>query len=267
MPVFNAEAFLAEAVASVLAQTGCVAWELLLIDDGSTDGSRALAANLQRRRPQQIRLLRHWDGRNHGASAARNLGLREARARFVTFLDADDVWLPHMLETQLALLTRFPQAAMVYGHAERAWNMALPYDPTRGCLGDNFLPTLLPDGQADGLLPPGQPLAWFLADETLTPCTCTVMVRTAVAQQVGGFEDEFAGLYDDQAFYAKIMLAHRVAVTTTCLARYRVHATSCCGQGWHNQELRQTARAHFDRWLAGYRHANLPAPLADLVAS
>ena len=94
-----------------------------------------------------------------------------------------------------------------------------------------------------------------------------MLVRTTAARDVQGFEEEFAGLYDDQAFYAKIALAYRVAVTTTCVARYRVHASSCCGQGWHNPELRAGARASFDRWLASYMEGQHEMQLGELAAA
>src|SRR5260221_13006285 len=97
----NEERFLAEAVESVLAQS-FVDWELLLVDDGSTDGSAALAGSFARKH-HRIRYLRHPDRANHGMSASRNLGLDHARGQFVGFLDADDVWLPNKLSEQLAV--------------------------------------------------------------------------------------------------------------------------------------------------------------------
>ena len=97
MPVFNAADVLPRAVASVRAQTW-QRWELLLIDDGSSDDSAAVAAGLAAQDPR-IRLLRQ--PRNTGAAAARNAGLRHARGRYIAFLDADDEWLPEKLALQL----------------------------------------------------------------------------------------------------------------------------------------------------------------------
>src|SRR5437867_13258993 len=99
---YNTEAFLAEAIESVLAQT-CSDWELLLCDDGSTDGSTAIARRFADAHPDKIKYLEHPGSKNRGMSAARNLGLRHARGKFVAWLDSDDVWLPDKLQVQLAL--------------------------------------------------------------------------------------------------------------------------------------------------------------------
>lgn len=254
-PVRDAVTYLEAAIQSVLAQSPEIEWELLLIDDGSTDGSFELGQHYARCFPGCIRLLHHPDHRNCGTSATRNLGLRHARGSLIAFLDADDVWLPGMLSTQVALLSRFPAAAMVYGNAERTWEMDLPCTPHGQPCGVNELPALLPSGTRPGLLPAGCPLQWFLADETLTPCTCTVVVRASVARAVGGFVESFDGLYDDQAFYAKVLLQGRAAVTLDCVARYRRHYTSCCARTWHNHALQIQARQAFQVWLAAYRQS------------
>jgi teichuronic acid biosynthesis glycosyltransferase TuaG len=95
-PVWNAAATLAEAVASVRAQS-MPDWEMLIVDDGSTDGSRALAEGLAGADPR-LRLLGWAD--NRGAAAARNAGMRAARGRYIAFLDADDRWRPEKLAVQ-----------------------------------------------------------------------------------------------------------------------------------------------------------------------
>ncbi|MBB5224424.1 glycosyltransferase involved in cell wall biosynthesis [Amaricoccus macauensis] len=96
-PVWNAAATLAETVASVRAQS-LANWEMLLVDDGSTDGSGALAARLAAEEPR-IRVLTH--ATNLGAAAARNHAIREARGRWIAFLDADDLWRPEKLALQV----------------------------------------------------------------------------------------------------------------------------------------------------------------------
>lgn len=100
MPVYNAEATLARSVGSVCAQSRGD-WELLLIDDGSRDGSAALAARLAEGDPRIRSLV---PGGNRGAAAARNAGLAEARGRHIAFLDADDRWHPEKLARQLAFM-------------------------------------------------------------------------------------------------------------------------------------------------------------------
>src|SRR5436190_7341573 len=112
-PFLNAERFITESIESVLAQTWH-GWELLLIDDGSTDGSTAIAQRYAAAHPEKIRYLTHQERRNCGASASRNLGARHARGEYLAFLDADDVYLPRKLEEQVPLLDAQPDAAMLY---------------------------------------------------------------------------------------------------------------------------------------------------------
>lgn len=99
-PVWNAAATLRAAVASVQAQS-FPDWEMLLVDDGSTDGSLALAEGLAAA-DRRIRLL--VQERNTGAAAARNRAIRAARGRFIAFLDADDLWRPEKLARQVPVL-------------------------------------------------------------------------------------------------------------------------------------------------------------------
>lgn len=99
-PFWNAAGTLAEAVASVQAQTR-PDWEMILIDDGSTDGSAGLAAALAAAEPR-LRLVSL--GANRGPAAARNAGIRAARGRFIAFLDADDRWHHDKLAVQIGYM-------------------------------------------------------------------------------------------------------------------------------------------------------------------
>jgi teichuronic acid biosynthesis glycosyltransferase TuaG len=97
MPCHNGERTLRQAVESVLAQT-FTDWELVIVDDGSTDGSASIIEQMAAAEPR-IRLLRNTTP--SGAAAARNRALRETYARYVAFLDSDDAWLPDKLQVQL----------------------------------------------------------------------------------------------------------------------------------------------------------------------
>jgi len=113
-PVWNAAATLAETVASVRAQSRGD-WEMLIVDDGSTDGSRALAAALAAAEPR-IRTL-GWEDRR-GPAAARNAGIRAARGRYLSFLDADDLWRPEKLAVQIGYMEE-TGAAFTFAALER----------------------------------------------------------------------------------------------------------------------------------------------------
>jgi len=108
IPVYNAEKFIEETVTSVMNQT-CQEWELLLVNDGSKDGSKALIEMLAMREPR-IRAFHLTGG---GAAKARNTGTEHAKGRYLTFLDADDLWEPDKLEKELAFL-RQRDAAFVF---------------------------------------------------------------------------------------------------------------------------------------------------------
>lgn len=91
IPVFNAMSFVAEAVGSALAQPETL--EVILVEDGSRDSSLAFCRHLEIEHPK-VRLFTHPSGKNRGAAASRNLGVRNASGEYVAFLDADDFYLP-----------------------------------------------------------------------------------------------------------------------------------------------------------------------------
>lgn len=120
MPVYNAAAFLGSSIGSVQAQ-GWADWELLAVDDGSTDGSAGILDDLAAADPR-IRALS--TGGNQGAGVARNLGMDQARGRFVAFLDADDQWHPDKLSRQLAAMAaaELPFSCTAYLRRDLAQN-------------------------------------------------------------------------------------------------------------------------------------------------
>lgn len=129
MPCYNGAKHVERSILSVQAQTRRD-WELIVVDDGSTDGSWPLLAALSAT-DTRIELLRQ---QNAGAAAARNRGLRAARGRFIAFLDADDTWDPRFLELMSAALDDNPDAGIAYC----GWqNVGLP--------GGQGLPFIPPD--------------------------------------------------------------------------------------------------------------------------
>ncbi len=108
MPAYNAAPYIREAIGSVLAQTR-VDWELLVVDDGSTDDTASIVASIEDHRI----LLLH--GRHGGAAAARNIALEKVRGRFLVLLDADDRLPPDSLEARLAVFERHPDTDVVDG--------------------------------------------------------------------------------------------------------------------------------------------------------
>lgn len=97
IPIYNSDKFLAETIHSAMAQTW-VNKEIILVDDGSTDNSLAIAKTFE------CEWIRIFHQQNKGASAARNYGIREAKGEYIQFLDADDLLSPNKIEEQLKLL-------------------------------------------------------------------------------------------------------------------------------------------------------------------
>ena len=111
VPVYNAAKYIRETIACVEAQT-YRAWELLLVEDGSGDGTpEVIERCIRDRGDSRIRLIRQPS--NMGAARARNRGLEEARGRYIAYLDADDLWVPEQLEKELRFL-REKEAAFVF---------------------------------------------------------------------------------------------------------------------------------------------------------
>jgi len=236
--VLDGERFLPEALDSVVAQT-TPDWELVIVDDGSTDRTPEIAGALAAREPERVRVVTHPGRANRGMSASRNLGVRESRGAYVTFLDHDDVMMPEKLREQAALLDDHPDAAVVIG-PNLLWRS---WDPDAGDEADEVQTLCLP---ADRVVAPPGPLASFLANSTATPLG--FMLRRAAFDDVGGYEETFRGMYEDQVFQAKLYLEHPVYVSSHVWIRYRRHADSCVirtfGEG--GQLL---ARRRFLRWL------------------
>ncbi|MEN9935455.1 MAG: hypothetical protein RLZZ387_2034 [Chloroflexota bacterium] len=199
MPTYNYGRFLARAVESVLAQT----WgdlELIIVDDGSTDGTPEVAAGL---RDPRVRYVRQP---NQGPSAARNTGIARARGEYLAFLDADDVWLPEKLARQVALLAARPEAALVYG--------GCVYVDERGAVLRRVAARLR-----------GNLFVPLLRENVISGSASSALARVVCVRQVGGFP---AGLHGNEDWLLWLRLAARweVEAVDAVLAQITVHAAS-----------------------------------------
>lgn len=239
----NGEQFMEEAIASIFAQT-YDHWELLLVDDGSTDKSTAIAQEYAQKYPQKVRYLEHENHQNRGMSASRNLGIKHAKGNYIGFLDADDIWLPQKLEQQVAILNSHPEAAMVYGRTQ-IW-----YSWT-GNNKDSQLDHFYDLGvEPNTLVQPPNLLLQLLENKFQTPTTCNALVRQEVFKDIGQFEEAFRTMYEDQAFFSKVLLKAPVYVANECWAKYRQHPESCSSQS--ETEQYYATRRPFLNWLGNY---------------
>ena len=245
----NAAEFIGEAIESVLAQD-MDSWELLLVDDGSTDASSSIARNFAARHADRIRYLEHDGHSNRGMSASRNLGISQARGRFIAFIDADDIWRPCKLREQLAIFDAFPELGAVFG--------AVNYWRSWAGLKDEVIAT----GHVQDAIvhPPEASLALYPLGRAAAPCPSDVIVRREVVDRLGGFEAHFTGprqLYEDQGFFAKLYLNAPVYFSSSVWLDYRQHANSCVATV-HQDGRYWEVRGYFLNWFDGYLAANVP---------
>jgi glycosyltransferase involved in cell wall biosynthesis len=244
---FNEERFIEEAIQSVLAQT-TAHWELLLIDDGSSDSSTNIAQHYARQHPERVRYLQHQHHANRGKSVSRNVGINAARGDFVAFLDGDDVFLPQKLQRQAGILESHPAAAMVYGPTSYwySWNSAVRGRDHEANLGV----------EADKLFQPPFLLRLFLRDGGTVPATCGLLVRRQAAIEVGGFDETVHDLFEDQVFLAKISVRFPVFVESGCWDKYRQRSDSssrlAIQTGRYHRWGPNPAHRSFLSWLENY---------------
>jgi glycosyltransferase involved in cell wall biosynthesis len=233
--------FLAEAIDSVRAQT-FPGWELLLVDDGSTDTSTAIARRYADR-DGRIGYLEHPGHANRGMSATRNLGVSRARGEFVAFLDADDALVRAALEEQVAVLRAHRRVGMVYGPLEYwyGWTGEMD-DVARDFVHPVGVPT-------ERVYEPPLLIGNFIQNDAYSPAG--MLLRRTLFDRVGGFEESFRDLYEDQVFAAKVCRSTPVYVSGRCWYRYRQHPNSCCLTAQSEGRL-EASRAPFLRWMVSY---------------
>ena len=234
--VFNGDNFLAEAIESVVSQvTG--EWELIVADDGSTDGTSDIVRRYQERLGSQMVVCRHPGGQNLGMSATRNLGVKHASSDVVTFLDHDDVLEPEKLELHLEALKIHPDADYVVSPCLRWFS----WDPG---FGKDEVQDIGP--VASGMLETPGLLSTYLTQTTSTPIGFTV--RKSVLKHLGGFTNVFRSMYEDQVMMAKLSLTTKGVVVAKPLHRYRQHTSSCVRQTF-SSGAHFALRRQFLMWL------------------
>ena len=180
LPFLNGEKFIEEAIESVIAQS-LSRWELLLVNDGSTDRSTSAALWYAEKHHDRVRYFEHPGAVNLGQGPSRNLGIARARGQYVAFLDADDVWLPAKLEKQVAVLESHPEVAMTYG----------PYFIWHGWTGraeDEARDARVEIGEEtiyDRVLPPPGILLSYIKTGGGLPAPCSVLLRRSILEQLG----------------------------------------------------------------------------------
>lgn len=239
---YNVENFIEETIASVLNQQ-YIHWELLLIDDGSSDGSTAIAKKYAAKFPGKIFYHDHEGHINKGLSYSRNTAIKNAAGEFISFLDADDIWLPEYLSHQAEVIQKNDSCTMVCEATEYwySWNNPKEDD------------TIIKIGTTQDCVysPPQLMLNLYPLGEGAAPCVCGILVKKSVLEKYGGFEESFKGMYEDQVFLSKIYLHEHVFISSSCYNKYRQRPDSLIGASFEDGKYYFT-RKRFLNWLKDY---------------
>ena len=205
IPAYNRADLLPQAIASVLAQT-YRDFEVIVVDDGSTDDTAAVAEQFGR----AVRVIRQA---NAGEGAARNRGIVAATGELIAFLDSDDLWLPTKLARQvdffkndLSIGLVYTDAVAFHGKTGRVlWRFSERFQPHQGWVGRPLLQRC------------------FIA-------VSTVMARTEVVDEVGRFNESHAiRNYQDWDLWLRIAARWPIGYIPLVLARWRVHSGNMSG--------------------------------------
>lgn len=241
MPAFNARRFVEESIASVLGQSlGDL--ELIVIDDGSSDGTADVA------RASGDGRLQVLGQANRGPSAARNLGLSRARGTgYVAFIDADDRWAPEKLARQVAFMNAHPQCSIA------------------GC----FMRYVSSHGRALGVA--GEALderhqASIACGESFPFPLSSFLVRRRALDEVGGFDESLGwptGGSEDIDLLARLAHVGAVACVPEVLGDYRIHPSSAMAR----DRLNVNRAARFVRRRLAARRSGGDLTWTDFLAT
>ncbi len=215
IPAYNREAFIGEAIDSVLAQEG-VSTEIILVDGASSDGTVSVA----RRHAPDIRIISEPD---RGVADARNKGIAIARAPWIAFLDADDIWKPEKLRLQLEIARCEPDVEFVFCDAWQYRGEEIILDSflkTRSGFGALPKHAVVEDGYVFDT-----DMAVEIMKVNYVVTTSTAMIRTEAAREVGGF-DPTLKVCEDYEFWLRVVKGRKAGVVKRPLVGYRHHGNS-----------------------------------------
>lgn len=202
IPAYNAAKFLPEVIQSVLNQS-YQNWELLVIDDGSTDNTAELV-NEYSEQDSRVHLISKENG---GVSVARNLGAQLAKGELIAFLDSDDLWLEDKISAHVSYMTSHPQVGVSFGRVE----LIETDGKTTNKLTDNIVDTL-------------QPQDLFYSNPTVT--TSNLVIRKSVFQMLNGFDESMQYNEDiDLLFRLAIQDSWEIKSIDQVLVQYRLHSS------------------------------------------
>lgn len=225
MPCYNLEAYLENAVASVLAQGGDL--EIILADDGSKDTTRSIIARLAAWHPQVVAL---YAASNQGPFALRNWALRQSTGAYIAFLDGDDYWAPGKLDAQRAALAAHPEAGLSHHFLMRIDEAGVPH--RRLALGSERY-----DGACFHAMLGNNGVA-----------TSATLIPRATFAAVGGFDERFR-YRGDWEMWTRIAQRFSFAFVSRELGFYRIHADNISSK---TDKIRPFAFGILDKYATEY---------------
>jgi glycosyltransferase involved in cell wall biosynthesis len=237
----NVEMFLEEAIQSVIHQD-YVNWELLLVDDGSTDGSTEIAKKYANEYPDKIFYYEHEGHVNLGLSISRNMAIGHSTGQYIAFLDGDDVWYNNFLSNIHNLMCHY-STAMVGEATEYwfSWNSDEKQDIVRS-IGTR---------QDQIHEPPQLMLELYPLGKGEAPCLCALLIKKDVLIKYNGFEISFTGMYEDQVLLSKIYLHEPVYISSGCHNLYRQRQGSLVNDSLKYGRYYADRKKYLD-WIKSY---------------
>ena len=241
VPAYNAERFLQRTVASVLAQL-MTRWEMIIVDDGATDGTPALADALAQIDPR-IRVVHQ---RNGGLSNARNNGAAatEVGVPYLIFLDADDLWLPETLGTLLFELERHPEWGGVYvlGEYIDEHDQSIRSGELEAWCSNRL--RVSEDHSHRQSIPADSATEFeMISMRNYVPSSGAMLLRREAFAQAGGFKEDLRSL-EDWHQWVRMSLRKPFGYIPKILYRYRRHGSNMSSDEWRMR--RETYRAARD---------------------
>ena len=210
IPAYNSGKFISQAVQSVLEQD-CAPYEVLVIDDGSTDDTKAVLSQFDKS-------IKYFYQENRGPSSARNMGINMAKGEYIAFLDADDLWAPGKLEVQLEFLESHRDIGLVFSDIEQFDEEKILERP---CIAEQ----VFEPGKATQV--PLREAFVKLLIKNFIP-TNTVMVRRECFKKAGLF-DEGLRIVEDRDMWLRIAAHFKVARIPLVLCKRRLHGSNISG--------------------------------------
>ncbi len=216
IPAYNSARFIDDTLQSVYRQT-YKNWEIILIDDGSTDDTKAALASHMGR-------IRYYFQQNRGTAAARNLGLQKARGELVAFLDDDDLWLPEKLNLQVRALHTWPDCGLVFTDGKTFTESGIRRDSV---ISRRLAGWMNQYGTPDPMVVKGWlARALFLTNEIAS--ASSVMLPKHCLESVGGF-DERIRITDDYDLWLRVAQRYPILLIRSCLYMWRWREDSQSG--------------------------------------